>query len=482
MPLVYLQAPLYNYLVKRFLLTILTILSVIIAITLSVYYFFKPFLPFADYILGITQPTSFLILLGNDTEMRANGGFAGSYAKITLSPPVTRYIPKISLDFQDIYVPDGQVKDYVQPPGPIQQAFGHGTWQLANADWEPDFPTSSKAIRWFFEKGKEINPDILAIINLSTIKEIVSIVDTFPVPEFNSTITPDNLYLFLQGKAEVGFFPGSTQKKDALYAVGQAFFKKIKTLPLSKKIKIAFVIYQDLTNKNIVLNSKDQDFQNLLHDQKYDGSFSAPSGDSYALIETNLGANKANAYLTRQTTHNINYLPDNTSPVIPGTDPEYIQPNSISHQVSVKFHNSSPEAAPNPPFHYGGIYIAYLRFYIPKVAVNIAITQNNSPYFPTATQSSTPTVIPDPSPYPSTPVPSITTKYGFTEIGFFHTTQAGGESSIGLTYELPTNTTPYSLTILKQNGMRSSPQQITIDQKTLKTDLTNDCYYKKSPR
>lgn len=483
---------------KRFLplVFILIILIPVVAFTSIIFLRLKPFIPFASYLLGSDTPTSYLILLGNDTEMRANGGFAGSYAKIILSPPVTitkptissspsitkivtpdvpviarskatwqsHFVtsPQISLDFQDIYVPDGQVKDYVEPPAPIQQAFGHGTWQLANSDWEPDFPTSSKAIRWFFEKGKEINPDILVILNLSTIKELVTVVGSFPVPEFNSTITSENLYLFLQGKAEVGFFPGSTQKKDALYAVGQAFFKKIKSLPLTQKIKLALIIYEDLEQKNIVVNSKNESFQKLLSEKNYDGKFASLSADSYSLVETNLGANKANAYVTRQTTHNI---------------------SPRSHQVSVKFFNSSPEAMPNPPFHYGGTYVVYLRFYIPETATNIKITQNNLPYYPTATQSSSLTVTPiaTSSSYPTTPIPNIIPKYGFTEIGFFHTTLAGNESTVDLSYELPNSSDAYSLSILKQNGMRSSPQQININNKQFKTDLKQDFFSKKIP-
>jgi hypothetical protein len=448
-------------------------LSLVLTITVPLALIIRPFLPYANYLLGVDKKINYLILLGNDTEMRANGGFAGSYAKITLDNSPQKPISSLEkiglsinskfdadLDFQDIYVPNGQLEGHVAPPTPIQQAFGHGTWELANADWEPDFPTAAAAIRWFLEKGDEINPDILAIVNLSTIKKILNIVGPFPVSEYSATITPDNLYLFLQGKSEVGFFPGSTQKKDTLLTVGKAFTKKANSLSFIKKIKIAHLLYSDLVNQNIVVNSSNQSFQDLLNQKNFSGVLKPASFDHYSLIETNLGANKANAYVTRQTAHII-------TATISG---------QINHQAKVTFHNSSSEANPNPPFHYGGNYIAYLRFYIPTIATDIQVHQDGPP--PTAIVANPPMSggqVTENLPL----IPHVNSKYGFTEIGFWHTTAAGTTSTVNLSYNLSLlNTKEYTLTILKQHGMVSSPQEVSLFGKIYSLPLHQDFFIK----
>lgn len=399
----------------------------------------KPFLPFTNYLLGTDKPTSFLILLGNDAEMRANGGFAGSYAKLIAN------FPSFDLSFQDIYVPNGQLKGYVTPPAPIQEAFKHGTWQLANADWEPDFPTCATTLRWFMEKGNEINPDNLAILNLTTIKKVLDVVGSFTVPEYEARITPDNLYLFLQGKTETNFFPGSTQKKDTLTAVGRSFKDALLKLPLNKKIEIIKILFQDLKNQNIVINSQNKDFQALLEKKNFAGKLTSSSPDTYLLVETNLGANKANAFIKRETNHNISF-----------------QAGQVTHQVEVKFQNSSLEANPNPPFHYGGNYIAYLRFYLPGNAQNIKLEKG----IQTTNDKTTPKQKPA----------DISQKYLLTEVGFWHTTPAQNQTSINLSYTLPISPENYSLTILKQSGLVSSPQTINIDGQTIFTNLENDLY------
>ena len=424
----------------------------------------KPFLPFANYLLGVANPTSYLVLLGNDTEMRANGGFAGSYAKLSLSTKLTNNFALItnnSLDFQDIYVPNGQLAGHVTPPEPIQQAFGHGTWELANADWEPDFPTAAQNIRWFLDKGKEINPDILAIINLTTIKQVLNIVGSFPVPEYAANITPENLYLFLQGKTETNFFPGSTQKKDTLTAVGQALIKKSKSLSLSKKLTIAHILYTDLINQNIMIHSSNTSFQAFLEQKKLAGVLSPEAFDTYSLIETNLGANKANQFVSRSTTHTITHSSSST----------------IRHQVTAHFTNSSPSANPNPPVHYGGNYIAYLRFYIPTYAQNISLTRTpeGKPPLPEELDTTTSTVnaksASDAAIYtngttgPKCEMSNVKCKisYGLTEMGFWHTTPAGGESTISLAYDLLLpQSIEYSLAILKQHGLATSPQTVDL--------------------
>ncbi|KKT99416.1 MAG: hypothetical protein UX01_C0010G0048 [Candidatus Collierbacteria bacterium GW2011_GWB2_45_17] len=451
---------------KRFLFLSLSIFfSLLLVFYLSsrVLAFFKPYLPFTNYLLGIDRPTSYLILLGNDAEMRANGGFAGSYAKLTLStkrleflnPRVLEFFlktripkPTITFEFQDIYVPNGQIAGlFVKPPEPIQQAFGHGTWELANADWEPDFPSSAKTIRWFLEKGREINPDILAILNLSTIKKVLAVVGSFPVPEHSATLTPDNLYLFLQGKAELNFFPGSTQKKDALTAVGSALVKKIKSLSFIQKLRIAQILYTDIIDQNIMIHSTNLSFQSLLKQKKLAGVFQSEAFDTYSMIETNLGANKANAFITRQTNHVISSVAEKS----PST--------TIHHSVTIQFQNSSIEANPNPPLHYGGNYIAYLRLYIPENAQNISLSRTPSDYRELTSENY-----------------DLKSAYGLTEIGFWHTTLAGGESTITLSYTLP-NQANYSLAILKQHGLVSSPQTIDLFGQPLATNLTQSFYY-----
>src|SRR5688572_2330750 len=121
---------------------------------------------YQDYLLGENEEINYVILLQNDNELRANGGFAGSYAVMNMKNG------DFNIRFEDIYTPDGQLIGHVDPPEPIQRAFKQGGLRLRDADWEPDFPTTAKKFSWFFEKGNEVKPDILATLSFSGVKKV----------------------------------------------------------------------------------------------------------------------------------------------------------------------------------------------------------------------------------------------------------------------------------------------------------------------
>ncbi|MFH2085806.1 MAG: DUF4012 domain-containing protein [bacterium] len=407
-------------------------------------------LPYWSYIFGYGRPTTYLILLQNDTEMRANGGFFGSYAVVTLTEGV------METRFQDIYVPDGQLGGgHVEAPKPVEEAFGNGGYMLRDTDWEPDFEISAKTIRWFFEKGEEINPDVMMTVSLSTIKKILQIVGPIVLDDYQLTIDETNVFNLVQAKVETDFFPGSTQKKEILSDLGQALLTKLESLPLKKKLEIANILWQEAKRKNILVNSTNLEFQSILKTNQLTGSLRYPNCtgkvctlDTYLAVESNLGANKANCCTRRVTTHKI-------------TDNQ----DYYTHDVEIFYTNDSSEENPKLPDFFGGNYIDYLRLFIPGNSTNIQIEAE--PTLPTTTGY--------PAPYTNDASRLESQEYeGFKMFGLFHITRAGSSSRVLLRYDLPKITMPYELHILKQHGMVSSSQIILIGEKRVETNLEDD--------
>lgn len=412
----------------------------------------KPFLGYEDYFLGIGRPapTTYLVLLQNDTELRPNGGFFGSYAVISVQSG------KPEVRFQDIYVPDGQLAGHVDPPPPIQAAFKQGWWKLRDADWYPDFPSSATTIRWFFTQGKEIDPDFLLTLNLTTIKQILSLTGPIEIPEYDLIVDSANVYQFLQTEAEDGFFPGSTQKKDALAAVGRAFVTKLVGLDYTRKLAIANLLLDQLEQQNLLLHTHESPIQDILLAKNWAGQLTPPAtppdtlGDAVAVVEANLGANKANCCVSRLATHEISF-----------------QNDYLVHKLKLVYTNSAYEENPVKPNFYGGNYIQYLRLYLPQAAVFVAV----------AAQPSLPTTLSSyPEPYAGNKsLLAETEAFGFKEIGFFHITRAGSQSQIELSYSLPRGTnSQYQLTLLKQHGLANSPQVVYFAGRQWQTELTHD--------
>lgn len=411
----------------------------------------EPLLPYRDYLLGVGKPTKYIFLQLNDQELRTNGGFMGSYAIVNMIDRVAE------VKFQDIYVPDGHLPGYVEPPAPLQEAFKTGSHRLPNADWSPDFPRSADAIRWFFDKGGESEPDVLVTVTLSTVKEIMKVIGPVKVPEYDITATDENITQWLQDNAEVDFFPGSTQKKDAISAVGNAIVAQSKEIGWRQQVRIARILLDDLNKQNILVNSLNDELEEVLIKKNWAGVYAplpCPTEDcqiiNTGVIEMNLGANKANCCVSRSTFQKVSESPD-----------------GFIHLIEVKLKNFSTSEQPNKPFFYGGNYLSYLRFYIPIEATNITVV-------------SEPSILSD---YGTWPLPYdgergsllIQDVYGFKEVGFFHLTRAGEETLMAVSYVLPDQgKRELWLNVMKQHGLRESFQEIEILGKKVETDLETD--------
>lgn len=406
-----------------------------------------------NYLMGYERPVSYLILLQNDTEMRANGGFFGSYAIAMIDKG------NIDISFQDIYVPDGQIGDgHVTPPKPIDEAFLKGGFYLRDSDWDPDFVQSSKTIRWFFDKGGEINPDMMITISLATIKKIMQVVGPVSIPDYDMELTEDNIFSLLQAKVETDFFPGSTQKRDILTGLGHAFVATIGHLPVDKKIKIFNILWTEAKHKNILTNTTNSNLQDTLEERELTGSLKYPRCssrdgkclvDTYMSVEANLGANKANCCTTTKTVHKI-----------------AANDELVTHDVEITYTNSSTDENPKLPDFFGGNYINYVRFYIPKESINLSVEA----------EPTLPTTLPYyPEPFTGDPARlDVNDFYLFKILGMFHITRAGTTSRIHFSYDLPITGQNYELHILKQHGMQSSPQEIIYGGKSQTTTLEDD--------
>lgn len=401
--------------------------------------------------LQSVEPTTYMILFQNDYELRANGGFIGSYGVINVKDG------QLDFRFQDIYVPDGQIPGHVDPPLPIQEAFKQGFWKLRDADWYPDYPTSAQNIRWFMREGGEKDPDFLITLNFKTVEEVLKILGPIEIPEFQAKLSPQNFYQVLQSQAETNFFAGSTQKRDTLASAGKAFLQKIQNSSAEQKKQIALLLFEQVTNRNILIDAKDPQIQSIFEDLGFNGSLHYQGcgneclSDHLSIISTNLGANKANCCTQSSTVHTITR-----------------ESNQIKHQIEIQFTNTSRIENPSPPDFFGGNYINFIRFYLPPDAAFVDI--HNTPTLPMHTPLY-------PVPYKQGTQSTLiqTTRFGFKEIGFFHTTRAGTVSKLKLTYFLPiAENKTIGLFIQKQNGVVQSPTSILTFKDNLITNLESN--------
>jgi len=385
-------------------------------------------------LLAEKSEKTYFVLLQNNFELRPSGGFLGSYAKLKFKQGVLA-----DLLIQDIYVPDGQIGGHVDPPWPIQEAFKTGFWKLRDANWDPDFPTAAQTIDWFFQKGKEEKAAGLIAVNLLTVKKLLKVIGAIYLPDYQLWVNEENFYQVTQSYAETNFFPGSTQKANILSALGSAFFEKFKNLSFGQMKAVAKIVDKDLNQRQILLSFTDPVLANFFQGLGWDGSMAKVElatdqiSDYLYLVETNLGANKANCCVDRKVTQTVDL--DSS-----GTMKERLQ---IDYQYQSGF---TKEILPVFP---ASAYQNFLRLYLPESAQLTQIKVAGDPLKLTEKN-----LIDDKE------------QLGLKGYGFFVTVAPLSQKTVEVDYEFKNLPSPlpsqYHLIIQKQPGIESFPYVINL--------------------
>lgn len=389
-------------------------------------------LPLVPEILSFNGEKTYFVLLQNNMELRPTGGFMGSYAKL-------KFINGglADVQFQDIYVPDGQIQSHVDPPIPIEKAFGNGTYKLRDSNFNPDFSQSAETINWFFEKGGEVKPDAIIAVNLNPLKDLLKIVGPLELADYQQTVDESNFYQVVQSESETGFFPGSTQKTSIINAVGKAFLWKIKNIDSSNEVPLFKTLMNSLDQKEILLYFKDGNIQKIISGANWDGKIPKLDGmnnrelnDYLYLVEANLGANKANLYVDRKIKHIVDFTPKQL----------------VKEDLIIDYKNTGKYYTPIKPDFFGGDYTNYLRIFIPVSSVDIKVQFDGK----------------------EIPAKEIDNEkidiLNLRSIGFFIKIPYSSQKTVKISYEIPLLIRPsdYNLSYQKQPGIAEVPYQIKV--------------------
>lgn len=296
-------------------------------------------------VLGYEKPKTFLLLFQNNSELRPTGGFIGSFGWVTFSNGRL-----IDFKTEDVYTADGQLKGHVSPPEPIKKYLYQENWYLRDSNFDPDFSVSALQAEWFLKHEMNLSFDGVFAFDLNSVQGILRGLEGVYLSDYGETITADNLFLKTQTASEMGFFPGSTQKRDFIGSLGRAIFIKLTTNKIAWE-KLIKEVKNSLDNKHILLYFHNELGQQLVEEADWAGRIASVSckqeeciSDYLMIVEANLGINKANFLLERSAQLNITKTGDN-----------------LLHELLVNYSNESPgQVYPSGP------YFSYTRILLPR--------------------------------------------------------------------------------------------------------------------
>lgn len=411
----------------------------------------------ADF-TGTAENRTYLMLLQNNMELRPGGGFIGSIGLIEFEKG---RLKSISVD--DVYNLDGQLQEKIEPPKELKDKLGVDRFYLRDSNWTPDFQLNSQTARDFYKKETGKTVDGVIALDLTLMQKLINVIGPIKLEDYDEQITGDDLFEKGEFHSEIGFFPGSTQKKDFFSALTKNVVEKLihnLSSPSDSISSLAILetIHEGISQKHLMFSFDDPQLTSYLTVNRLNNTLtpvsfdpiddSRETRDFLAISEANIGANKVNRYIER----NISYE------MTIGRDADLLGTLKITYT-----NNSQAETWP------GGKYANFLRLYLPSGTS----LENFSTYPPLPPK-------PPPSPAPSRRTRVI--EEPPLEEGDFKVTSQGNLTVVAVYIEVPIKsaktvtfkyrvhknikleTAPtYHLYVQKQPGTEKDPFTLTFN-------------------
>lgn len=248
--------------------------------------------------LGWDGPRRYLVLAQNPAELRPTGGYIGSYGIIAFDRGRV-----IERQFRDIFLLDLPWSyPFVRPPQELADYLLGPTqpWQLADAAWSPDFPTSAQdAIRLYTNESGDPKIDGVLAITTYTIDELLKVTGPVSVPDYDVTIASGETTLKALQLTRVAQRPDENRKA-FLSAFADRLLATLLALPPQQWAKILGEGETFQTRRLLLAWFRDPADQALVSRGGFDGTVRQDPGDYVYPVDSNVApTSKLNALTIR---------------------------------------------------------------------------------------------------------------------------------------------------------------------------------------
>lgn len=263
-------------------------------------------------ILGDGQKMRYLVSFQNNTELRATGGFTGSFAEMDL---LDGEVENVHIPEGGTYDLQGQLASFVEPPQPL--SLLNSRWEFHDANWFPDFPASASKMIDFYTHAGGPTVDGMVAVNATLMPKLLAITGPIEMPKYGRTIDAENFLFETQKIVEYEYAQYQTdeqRKEDApKQFIGDLAPKVLDRLAqgdMETLLTVADVLGRALNEKDIQVYFQDNELQREITALGWDGSVKQTSGDYLMVVNTNLGGGKTDSVINQDVTVDIEITED----------------------------------------------------------------------------------------------------------------------------------------------------------------------------
>lgn len=242
----------------------------------------------SDFSLALLggEPKIYMLIFQNNNEARATGGFIGTYGLAELG----RGRMKI-LKIESIYEPDGQLKEQIAAPGPLQRQASQ-YWGMRDANWFADFPSSSRKLLEFLEKETGVLAEGVISFTPDIFEDLLVLTGPVDMPEYGAVLTAQNFREISQYQTSVVYDPILNQPKKFLADFAPRLLTRLGRIGETERIGLFGVFVKAIAQKHLLMFSLDPKLQQTIQVYGAGGEIRDTEGDYLAIIHSNVGGGK----------------------------------------------------------------------------------------------------------------------------------------------------------------------------------------------
>ena len=258
-------------------------------------------------------PQTYLVLLQNEDEIRATGGYITSVGIVSVDNAKVS-----SVSVVDAYDVDDPEKTAHTPPWQLSKYMRTGFWYIRDANWSPDFPTTADWVERMYVYHKSHAVDGVIAIDQEAIRILLKAIGPVEIAGTSQSISADDIIQYMRDakSSAVDATPSNSyeqHRKDFLQPLASALLEKLEDPALSIT-DLAKAVIDALDSRHILIQLDDPDVSAILSNRGWNGAVKPDLGDFLMVVDSNLGFNKANAVVEEAIRYEID-LTDFENPV-----------------------------------------------------------------------------------------------------------------------------------------------------------------------
>ncbi len=292
-------------------------------------------------VLGYGQWQRYLLVFQNPNELRATGGFLGSFALMDVADGA---ITRLEGPGGGPYDLEGSSLVRVMSPVPLRML--RGEWQFWDANWWPDFPTSARKLAWFYERSRGPSVDGVIAITAPFLERVLAVTGPVPMPAYGVTVTAENFILEAQRQVELLYDRTLNRPKQFIADLASVLIPRLTQAGAAQQSALLASLVDGLAAREIQLYSAHAPVQALISQLGASGELKATGGDDFlSVIVSNIGGGKTDGVISQRLALTAEIAPD-------GSVMDTLRLTRAHH------------GAPGEAFS-GVTNNSYLRFYVP---------------------------------------------------------------------------------------------------------------------